>query len=396
MLDYWATFKDSVYSGSTELLSPTTRKNQNRFDENEEEIKVILQEKYRLHRAYQNDPFFTTKKTAFANVCGIVQPKLRKMQGSWFRGKTDEIQSYTDRYDSKRFFDALKALHGLQSTGISSLLSADWTIVITEKDGILDRWTEHFESALKRQSIINNEIIDHLYQVDINHEMDSPPQEDEVKEAIGQLSNGKAPGADALWAEVYKTGSPPIISQLTKLFQSFWEKGQILHELKDTSVIHLYKRIGNCQACDNQSGISLAPYTWEVLARIMLDWLNAHLEEGHLPQSQCSFSQGRGAVDMIFAACQFQENARIRTNSYTQHSLSIPRPSTQQIRRDYGRLWWILVARQIHHHGQVVSWQNDSLSTHWWWFLWCLSSLKWDQTSVYWHPPSSVRCFLPC
>ncbi|KAJ1179972.1 hypothetical protein NDU88_005200 [Pleurodeles waltl] len=35
------------------------------------------------------------------------------------------------------------------------------------------------------------------------------------------------------------------------------------------------------------------------------------MEDGHLPESQCSFRESRGTVDMIFAACQLQEKWHI-------------------------------------------------------------------------------------
>ena len=85
---------------------------------------MLLQEKYKLHRAYQTDPSSTSKKVAFANVQGIVQAKLRKMQYSWLSKKSQEIQSYADRHDSKRIIDALKALYG--------------PTLITEKNRILE------------------------------------------------------------------------------------------------------------------------------------------------------------------------------------------------------------------------------------------------------------------
>ena len=55
---------------------------------------------------------------------------------------------------------------------------------------------------LSRQSIINNEANGHLNQVDISHKKDSPPKEDEVKVAVGQLPNDRAAGADAIPAKV--------------------------------------------------------------------------------------------------------------------------------------------------------------------------------------------------
>ena len=77
-------------------------------------------------------------------------------------------------------------------------------------------------------TIINDETIDYFDQVDISHEMDSPPQEDEVKEAIGQLSNGKAPRADTIQAEVYKAGSPPSSANWLSSFSPFGRKAKFL------------------------------------------------------------------------------------------------------------------------------------------------------------------------
>ena len=37
-----------------------------------------------------------------------VQTRLRDIQDSWLRKKADEIQSFADRKDMKKFFDALK------------------------------------------------------------------------------------------------------------------------------------------------------------------------------------------------------------------------------------------------------------------------------------------------
>ena len=89
-----------------QLLGPTTRKNQDWFDENDEEIKEMLAEKNRLHIMYQPDQSYAAKPTAFTNIRRTVQTRLRKMQYSWLAAKADEIQKYSDTYDSKRFYDS--------------------------------------------------------------------------------------------------------------------------------------------------------------------------------------------------------------------------------------------------------------------------------------------------
>ena len=45
----------------------------------------------------------------------------------------------------------------------------------------------------------------------------------------------------------------------------------------------------------------------KILARVLLNCLLDHLEQGLLPESQCGLRSGRGTTDMIFAARQLQE-----------------------------------------------------------------------------------------
>ena len=81
------------------------------------------------------------------------------MQDSWLRKKADEIQSFTDRKDMKKFRDALKTVYGPQSSGTSPLLSADGNSLLTDKEALLERWAEHFDGVLNRPTSINDEAI---------------------------------------------------------------------------------------------------------------------------------------------------------------------------------------------------------------------------------------------
>ena len=89
------------------------------------------------------------------------------MQDSWLSKKADEIQSFADRKDMKKLFDALKTVYGPQSSGTTPLLSADGTSLLTDKEAILKRWAEHFDGVLNRPSSINNESINRLPQLNV-------------------------------------------------------------------------------------------------------------------------------------------------------------------------------------------------------------------------------------
>ena len=308
--EQWTAFRDVVYSTAFEHLGPATRKHQDWFDENDEEIQALLSEKHQLFRAHQNDPSSRAKKDAFASAKSKVLKKLREMQDTWYSKKAEEIQGYADSHNTKRFYDALKTVYGPQSTGSSPLLTADGTQLLTEKKQILDRWAEHFDQVLNRPATINDEAIARLPQVETNKDLDNPPTEEEVRKAVKQLSCGKAPGSDAIPAEVYKAGGPALMQKLTDLFQSMWSEGKVPQQLKDATMVHIYKRKGNRQSCDNHRGISLLSIAGKILARVLLNRLLQHLEQGLLPESQCGFRAERGTVDMIFAARQLQEKCQ--------------------------------------------------------------------------------------
>ena len=160
------------------------------------------------------------------------------MQDSWLRKKADEIQSFADRKDMKKFFDALKTVYGPQSSGTTPLLSADRTSLLTDKEAILKRWAEHFDGVLNRPSSINDEAINRLPQVECNPLLDELPTVSETMKAIKLLSSGKAPGSDAIPAGIYKAGGLPV----AELFHIMWRKEAIPQEFKNATIIHLFKR----------------------------------------------------------------------------------------------------------------------------------------------------------
>ena len=84
------------------------------------------------------------------------------------------------------------------------MLSADGNTLLTDKEAVLKRWTEHFNGVLNRPSSINEDAIDRLPQIECSVLLDESPTVMETRKAVQQLSSGKAPGADAIPAEIYK------------------------------------------------------------------------------------------------------------------------------------------------------------------------------------------------
>ena len=137
-----------------------------------------------------------------------------------------------------------------------------------------------------------------------------------------------------------KSGSPPVAEKLTELFHIMWRKEAISQEFKDATIIHLFKRKGDPQVCDNHRGISLLSIAGEILARVLLNRLNEYLEQsGLLPESQCGFRKDRGTIDMIFTASQLPEKCQEQNVDLFMSFVTLPKHLTQSVVRDFGKLW---------------------------------------------------------
>ena len=197
--------------------------------------------------------------------------------------------------------------------------------------------------------------------------LDEFPTVSETVKAIKLLSSGKAPGSDAIPAEIYKAGGTPVAKKMTELFHIMWRKEAIPQEFKDASIIHLFKRKGNPHLCDNRRGISLLSIAGKVLARVLLNRLNEHLEQsGLLPESHCGFRKDRGTIDMIFTARQFQEQCQGQ-NMDLYITFFLPYQSIDTVSREglwkimarFGSLTkFVAMVRQFH-DGMLARVQND-------------------------------------
>ena len=130
------------------------------------------------------------------------------MQDSWLRTKTEEIQSFADRKDMKKFHETLKTIWPKEFWS-HHIAQCNGSTLLIDKEPILKRWAEYFNSVLNRPSSIIEDAIDRIPQIECNVLLDEFPTVIETRKAVQQLSSDKAAGADAIPAEVCKAGGYP-------------------------------------------------------------------------------------------------------------------------------------------------------------------------------------------
>lgn len=130
-------------------------------------------------------------------------------------------------------------------------------------------------------------------------ELDEMPTLEELSKAIDNLVCGKAPGKDSISAEVLKHGKPSFVQLLHELLCQCWVKRHIPQDMRDASIVTLYKNKGDRSDCNNYRGISLLIIVGKVFARVTLSRLQS-LASRVYPESQCGLRADRSTVDMIF------------------------------------------------------------------------------------------------
>ncbi|KAL8592948.1 hypothetical protein ACOMHN_050775 [Nucella lapillus] len=246
----WDQFSTMVKEAAQSTLGPKKRVHQDWFDENDEAITQLLDEKQKPYLAWQNDFSSNSEQDHFKHLQRRAQTGLRRMQDEWWNKKADEVQLYADTKNSRMFFSALKAVYGPSRPSTTPLRSTNGAL-LKEKKAINERWRERFSTLLNRPSTVSNEALDQIPQRPTLDSLDLPPSLEEVHKAIQQTSSGKAPGKDGIPAEIFKTVGPVALDTFHDLLCSIWEEEDMPQEFRDATIISLFKNKGSKSDCGN-------------------------------------------------------------------------------------------------------------------------------------------------
>lgn len=306
----WTDIKTQTFQVAMDTLGPKKSVQADWFDENEHIIQPLIDKKNKAHVEWLNNRSSTLCMDELAKAKRELQRETRRVKDEWFLAKAQQIQTFADSQDAKAFHAAINEVYGPTSSGIAPIRSKDGSKLLTKKKEISDRWKEHFHELLNCPSSVDESAIEQLEQLPIMHELDIEPCLDEVQQAIKQTRTGKAPGVDGIPAEVYRHGGIQIAKQLLKLYKVIWNTELVPQDLKDASIVTIYKRKGDKSDCGNHRGISLLSIAGKILARILLNRLLGHIVDRVQTESQCGFRANRGTTDMIFVGRQIQEKCR--------------------------------------------------------------------------------------
>jgi hypothetical protein len=300
----WEAFKNTVYSVAEEQLGVVTRKHEDWFDENKYELQELISARNAARQSMLCRNTRSTKAKYRAANRRLIQ-KCRDLKNQWWLQKAAELQALADSNDIHGFYQSMKAVWGPRVSHPDQLLASDNSTLLTEKNELLQRWTEHFRSLLNGMPNIDKHAVESLEQSPMQIWMNECPDIDEVNKAVLMLKEGKAPGSDGIHPEIIRKGGSCLLTALHDIITEAWKSATVPQDWKDAQLVTIFKK-GDRRLCGNYRGISLLSIPGKVFARILLNRLQTHAES-FLPETQCGFRAGRGTADMIFFLKQIQE-----------------------------------------------------------------------------------------
>ena len=304
----WDALKDCIVTSAEEAIGRGRRRQPEWFEESSELLVPLIKAKNKAHlNALRSNTVANRKE--FRRHQRSVKRAVDKAREEWIcrvaREGEAAVKDGRARWDSVRRLQQAHA--GRRPTRPMAVMKEDGALTQGEEE-VTTRWYQHFVKDLNTLIEYRDEVISDMPLLPPAMELDLPPTEEELTQALDKLKMRKAGGKSGILPELILHGCPELWERMLKMIRQVWEDGTVVRDWKDSLVVPIPKK-GDLRHCDNWRGISLLDVVGKILARIVKERLEG-IAESVLPESQSGFRKGRGCVDMIFIARQLVEKTR--------------------------------------------------------------------------------------
>nr|KAG5694275.1 hypothetical protein BaRGS_031993 [Batillaria attramentaria] len=226
-----------------------------------------------------------------------VKRRAREDRRRWLENIGNEAEQSAERGRTKELYQAAKKITNKrrqQSTAVKDKKGE----ILTGRTAQLERWAEHFEEVLVRETPANpiedTEIEDReTLGIDTGSITEA-----EVREALKKTKPGKAPGIDDIPADLYKADMETATRELTRIFNRVWEEEEVPEKWKKGLIVKIPKK-GDLKECKNWRGVTLLPVDSKIMGRVIIQRIQ-RCTDNTLRKEQAGFRKGRSTLEHIF------------------------------------------------------------------------------------------------
>ena len=270
----------------------------------------------------------------------FVKRQLRRDKREWTDALIGEAENASEKGQLKTVYDITKIVCNQHKKTNYAVKDRNGNL-LTAKTEVLERWKQHFEEILNKDQpqypviIPDNEGLETL---NVNLETFSSA---EIRKALKQMKNGKAPGMDNISVELLKTDPEISVKQMKDLFETIWNSETVPQDWKKGIIIKIPKK-GDTAVCGNYRGINLLSVPSKVFTRIILNRLYDEVNR-RLRNEQAGFRKGRNTTEQIFIlrniieqSIEWQSSVYVNFIDFEKAFDSVHQDSLWQILRFYG------------------------------------------------------------
>lgn len=181
---------------------------------------------------------------------------------------------------------------------VGAMFVKDGGNIMVEKEMILERWSKYFNELLYEE----NE-----YTINETEKVEGPQEkitEEEVKEALKEMKNGRAAGPSGLTVDLIKAEGKEGVVELTRVLNNVLKKGEIPEDWKGSYTIPIFNGKGDALKCGNYRGIRLLEHGMKVYEKVLEKRLRRIIR---IDKCQFGFCPGRSTTEAIYTMRGLQE-----------------------------------------------------------------------------------------
>ena len=245
----WDILKGCIVATAEETVG-RGRRHPEWFEESSETLVPLVEVKNRAHlRALRSNTAADRKE--FRRQQRIVKRAVDEAKEEWICRVAKEAEAAAKdgctRWDRVRRLQ--RAYAGRRPIKSSTVWKEDGSLTQGNEE-VVKRWRQHFLKVLNVPSEYREQAINDLPLLPPIWELDSPPTDEELLQALSKLKKGKAGGKSGILPELILCGGCELEDRLLRIMEQIWEGGCVVDDWKDAVVVPIPKK-GDLRHCDN-------------------------------------------------------------------------------------------------------------------------------------------------
>ena len=298
LIDKYETLTTAMNTAASSILTQKVHNSPDWFTENEAELTKLIEKRNfailcKMNRATRRttDNLRTIRKQ--------LKSAISRAKNNWIKRICDKVnRTDNTRTGTHAYWESIKLL----KRGMEKPPPNKQTMMIKQNGDKCNNseenaevFRDHFEKLYDRPATFDPSVLDFLEQQPLIPNIDSIPDDDEIRKAISHLKN-KAPGNSSLTPQMFKSllNGSLCFNLLKDIIVDIWVN-EICPKDWNTGLLRILPKKGDLRKPGNYRGIMLLESSYKIIAILIHSRLQPLIENlDH--ESQCGFRKDKGCL----------------------------------------------------------------------------------------------------